>query len=47
LAYFEVIYMVVMLLELLRLHVARAVLAASTVQKATARLAVQSNRRLT
>jgi hypothetical protein len=34
LAYFEVIYMVVMLMELLRLHVARGVLAAHTAQVA-------------
>ena len=31
LAYFEVIYMVVMLMEMLRLHVARAVVAARSV----------------
>jgi len=46
LAYFEVIYMVIMLMEMLRLHVARAVLAASTVQKAAVGLAAQANRRL-
>ena len=34
LAYFEVIYMVVMLMELLRLHVARAVLATETARRA-------------
>jgi probable O-glycosylation ligase (exosortase A-associated) len=53
LAYFEVIYMVIMLMELLRLHVARAVVAASTAHKAVSAaheapvgLAAQANRRL-
>jgi probable O-glycosylation ligase (exosortase A-associated) len=47
LAYFEVIYMVVMLMEMLRLHVARAVLAASTAQKAQVALAAQAQRGFT
>jgi len=47
LAYFEIIYMVVMLMEMLRLHVARVVLAASTAKKAQVPLAAQAKRGFT
>lgn len=44
LAYFEVIYMVVMLMELLRLHVARAAIAVAAAQQAPVSLAAQNKR---